>query len=140
MVIRRFSSLSQKWWWWCWGQFIGMSPTWTFGNKHITLVFNGKPFSNVYLSNVEGASFMCLILISTHIDNWKSSMKFGIKKSHEKTSYVHVWIALSSEWEHVVSTKHCNLAQTTLIKLMNKSYEGFTLRKCQENASMDQKG
>jgi hypothetical protein len=38
-----------------------------------------------------------------------------------------------------MSIKPCNLAQTTLIKLMNKSYEGFILSKCQENASMDQK-
>ena len=37
-------------------------------------------------------------------------------------------------------TKPWNLAQTTLIQLMNKSHEGFMLSKCQENASMDQKG
>ena len=35
-----------------------------------------------------------------------------------------------------MSTKPCNLAQTTLLKLMNKSYEGFMLSKCQENASI----
>ena len=45
-------------------------------------------FSNIYLSNVEGASFMCLISISTHLDDWKSFMKFRIEKSHEMTSYV----------------------------------------------------
>ena len=28
----------------------------------------------------------------------------------------------------------------TLIELYNKSHEGFMLSKCQENASMDQKG
>ena len=38
-----------------------------------------------------------------------------------------------------MSTKPCNLAQTTQIKLMNKSYERFMLSKCQEGASMDQK-
>ena len=39
-----------------------------------------------------------------------------------------------------MSTKPCNLAQTTLIELMNKIYEEFMLSKCPENASMDQKG
>ena len=37
--------------------------------------------------------------------------------------------------KHGMSTKPCNLAQTTLIQLMNKSHEGIVLRKCQENAS-----
>ena len=46
------------------------------------------PFSDIYLSNVEGASFMCLTSLSTHVDDWKSFIKFGIKKSHEMTSYV----------------------------------------------------
>ena len=46
------------------------------------------PFSDIYLSNVEGAPFICLTSISTHMDRWKSFMKFGIKKSHEMTSYV----------------------------------------------------
>ena len=45
------------------------------------------PFSDIYLSNVEGASFMCLTSISTHMDDWKSFIKFGIKKSHEMISY-----------------------------------------------------
>ena len=39
-----------------------------------------------------------------------------------------------------MSTKPWNLAQTTLLKFMHKSYEGFMLSKCPENASMDQKG
>ena len=43
-------------------------------------------FSVIYLSNVEGAYFMCLTSISTHMDDWKSFMKFGIKKSHEMIS------------------------------------------------------
>ena len=46
------------------------------------------PFSDIHLSNVEGVSFMCLISISTHLDDWKSFMKFRIEKSHEMTSYV----------------------------------------------------
>ena len=45
------------------------------------------PFSDIHLSNVEGVSFMCLTSISTHLDEWKSFMKFGIKKSHEMISY-----------------------------------------------------
>ena len=44
------------------------------------------PFSDIYLSNVEGAYFMCLTSISTHINDWKSFMKFGIKKSPEMIS------------------------------------------------------
>ena len=45
------------------------------------------PFLDIYLSNVEGASFMCLTPISTHMDDCKSFVKFGIKKSHEMTNY-----------------------------------------------------
>ena len=55
------------------------------------------PFSDIYLSNVEGASFMCITSISTHMDDWKSFIKFGIKKSHEMISYNLSWIALLSE-------------------------------------------
>ena len=39
-----------------------------------------------------------------------------------------------------MSIKPCDLAQTTLIELMNKIYAVFMLSKCPENASMDQKG
>ena len=46
------------------------------------------PFLDKHLSNVEGVSFMCLTSISTHLDDWKSFVKFGIEKSHEMTSYV----------------------------------------------------
>jgi len=63
------------------------------------------PFSNIYLSNVEGASFMCLTSISTHMDDWKSFMKFGIKKSHKMISYNLSWMALLSEWNYRSSTK-----------------------------------
>ena len=53
---------------------------------------------DIYLSNVEGASFMCLTSISTHMDDWKKSfMEFGIKKSHEMINYNLSWIALLSE-------------------------------------------
>ena len=59
---------------------------------------------------------------------------------NEMISYNLDWIALLSKWEYEMSTKPCNLDQTTLIQLMNKSHEGFMLSKCQKNASMDQKG
>ena len=94
------------------------------------------PFLDIYLSNVEGASFMCLTSISTHMDRWKSFMKFGIKKSHEMTSYNLSWIALLSKWNYRSSTKSCYLAQMTLIELYNKSHGAFMLNKCQENASI----
>jgi hypothetical protein len=50
------------------------------------------------------------------------------------------WIALLSEWEHVSSTKPCNISQMSLDELYNKSHERFMLSKCPENASIDQKG
>ena len=79
---------------------------------------------------------MCLTSISVYIDPWKSFVKFGIKKSHEMTSYVLAWIALLGGWEHVMTNKHCNLDQTTLPTLMNKSHGRFTLGKYQENTSI----
>ena len=54
-------------------------------------------FLDIHLSNVEGASFMFLTSISTHMDDWKSFVKFGIKKSHKMTSYVLARIALLGE-------------------------------------------
>ena len=69
----------------------------------------------------------------------KSFMKFGIKKSHEMISYNLSWIALLSKWEYEMLTKSCNLARTTLLTLMNKSYEGFMLSRWLENAPIDQK-
>ena len=71
-----------------------------------------------------------------HPDQWKSFVKFGIKKSHEMISYNLSWIALLSEWNYRSSTKPCNLAQMTLDELYNKSHEMFMLGKCQENASI----
>jgi hypothetical protein len=44
-----------------------------------------------------------------------------------------------SEGNYRPSNKPCNLSQMTLDELNNKSHEGFMLRKCQENAPMDQK-
>ena len=66
-------------------------------------------------------------------------MKFGIKKSHEMISYNFSWIALLSKWEYEMSTKPCNLAQTTLLTLMNKSYEGVMLSKYKEKISIGRK-
>ena len=43
---------------------------------------------------------------------------------------------LSSGWKPMKSTKPWYLAQTTLLALMNKSYEGFMLSRNQENASI----
>ena len=74
------------------------------------------------------------------LDQWKSFMKFGIKKSHEMISYNLSWIALLSEWNYRSSTKPWYLAQMTLIELYNKSHEGFMLSKWPENAPIDQKG
>ena len=39
-----------------------------------------------------------------------------------------------------MTKKHFNLDQTTLLTLMNKSYEGFVLSKWPENALIDKKG
>ena len=71
-----------------------------------------------------------------HLDQWKSFMKFGIKKSHEMISYNLSWIALLSKWEYEMLTKPCYLTQMTLIELYNKSHEGFVLSRSQENASI----
>jgi hypothetical protein len=61
-------------------------------------------------------------------------MEFRIKKSHEMISSISIRIAPLSEWNYRPSTKPCKLAQMTLYELYNKSHEGFTLSKCQENA------
>ena len=94
------------------------------------------PFQKVCLSNVGSTSFMCLTSISTHMDDWKSFVKFGIKKLHEMISYNLSWIALLSEWNYRSSTKPCYLAQTTQIEIYNKSHEGFVLSGGQENTSI----
>jgi hypothetical protein len=80
--------------------------------------------------SVDVTYFMCLTLIPTYINPWKSFMKFGIKKSHEMISSIPIGIAPLSEWNYRSSTKPCKLAQMTLDELYNKSHEGFMLRKC----------
>ena len=94
------------------------------------------PFQKVCKSNVKHAYFVYITSACIHLDQWKSFMKFGIKKSHEMTSYVLAGIVLLSEWNYRSSTKPCNLAQMTLIKLYNKSHEGFVLSGGQENTSI----
>ena len=94
------------------------------------------PFQKVCLSNVGCTSFMCLASTSIYIDHWKSFMKFGIKKSHERISYNLAWIALLSEWNYRSSTKPCYLSQMTLIELYNKSHEGFVSSGGRENTSI----
>ena len=71
-----------------------------------------------------------------HLDQWKSFMKFGIKKSHEMISYNLSWIALLSEWNYRSSTKSFYLAQMSLLELYNKSHAGFVSSKGRENASI----
>jgi hypothetical protein len=73
-------------------------------------------------------------------------MKFGIKKSHEMTSYILVRMTLLiagivplSEWNYRPSTKPCKYSQMTLDELYNKIHEGFMLSKCQENGSIELK-
>ena len=82
---------------------------------------------------------MYIISTCIHLDQLKSFMKFGIKKSHEMISYNLSRIASSGKWEYGMSTKICCLSQMTLIELYNKSHEGFMLSKCQENASIGRK-
>ena len=79
---------------------------------------------------------MCLISIPIYVGLWKSLVKFGIKKSHEMISYILVGMTLLRKWIHGSPTKPCKLTHMTLDELYNKSYEGFMLSLCQENASI----
>ena len=93
------------------------------------------PLLRLCKSNVKQAYFIYITSTCIYLDQWKSFMKFGMKKSHKIINYNLSWIASSSEWEHGMSTKPCYLTQTTLIEFYNKSHEGFVLSKYQENAS-----
>ena len=75
------------------------------------------PLLRLCKSNVKHAHYMYITSTCIHPDQWKSFMKFGIKKSHEMISYNLSWIALLSKWEYEMSTKPCYLAQMTLIEL-----------------------
>ena len=54
-------------------------------------------------------------------------------------SYIFLGIVMLSEWKHWSLNEPCNLAQMTLEKLYNKSYEKFMLSKWPKNASIDKK-
>ena len=45
------------------------------------------PLLRLCKSNVKHAYFMYITSTCIHLDQWKSFMKFGIKKSHEMISY-----------------------------------------------------
>jgi hypothetical protein len=49
-------------------------------------------------------------------------------------SSIPIRIAPLTKWNYRPSTKPFKLVQMTLDELYNKSYEGFMLSKCQENA------
>ena len=63
------------------------------------------PLLRFRMSNVKHACFMYITSTCIHLDQWKSFMKFGIKKSHEMISYNLSWIALLSEWNYRSSTE-----------------------------------
>ena len=116
-------------------QGVKVKSTWWSSNLnlgHAKFLTYG-PLLRLCKSNSKHASSMYITSTCIHLDPWKSFMKFGIKKSHEMISHIFAWIALSSDWKHMKSTKPCNLAQTTLIELYNKSYEGFVLSEGGEN-------
>ena len=109
-------------------------------NSDIAPLLTYGPLLRLCKSNSKHASSMYITSTCIHLDPWKSFMKFGIKKSHEMISHIFAWIALSSGWKPMKSTKLWYLSQTTLLALMNKCYEGFMLSRWPENAPMDQKG
>ena len=121
---------------------VKIKSTWWSSNLnlgHAHLLTYG-PLLRLCKSNVKHAYSMYITSTCIHLDPWKSLMKFGIKKSHEMISHIFAWIALSSGSKPMKSTKPWYLAQTTLLALMNKSYEGFMLSRWPENAPIDQKG
>ena len=46
------------------------------------------PLLRLSKSNIKHAYFMYITLTCIHLDQWKSFMKFGAKKSHEMMSYI----------------------------------------------------
>ena len=99
-----------------------LSPNFNMDNTHL-LTYG--PWLRLGMSNVKHACLMYITSRWIHLDQWKSFMKFGIKKSHEMISYNLDWIALLSKWEYEMSTKPYYLAQMTLIEIYNKSHEGL---------------
>ena len=94
-------------------------------NLDKTPCLHDNPFQNIYLSDVNETGFMCLTSPSIYSDHWKSFMKFGIKKSHEMISHAFAWIALSSGWKPMKSTKPWYLAQTTLLAFHKQEHRSF---------------
>ena len=109
-------------------------------NLNNTPLLTCVPLLRLCKSNVKHAYFLYIISTCIHLDQWKSFMKFGIKKSHEMISYNLSWIALLSKWEYEISTKPCYITQMSPNELYNKSHEGFMLSKWPENAPIDQRG
>ena len=109
-------------------------------NLDNTPLLTWVPLLRLCKSNVKHAYFMYITSTCNHLDQWKSFMKFGIKRSHKMISYIFVRIVMLSEWKHWSLNEPCNLAQMTLEELYNQSYEKFMLSKWPENASIDQKG
>ena len=128
-----------EWWQMCWKLLLEISPNLSFRRKGQ----NNVAYMLTLFKQMHEQCYTCYFhmpqLNTIYIDYWKSFIKFGIKKSHEMISYILAWIVLLSEWKIVMSTKPCNLDETTLIKLYNKSHEGFVLSKYQENASIGRK-
>ena len=57
-----------------------LSPNSNLDNTHLLTC---GPWLRLGMSNVKHASFMYITLTCIHLDQWKSFMKFGAKKSYE---------------------------------------------------------
>ena len=60
-----------------------LSPNFNLDN---TPLLTCGPWLRLDMSNVKHACFMYITSICIHLDQWKSFMKFGTKKSHEMIS------------------------------------------------------
>ena len=79
-VIRSFSSLSLKWWWKCWGKIYEIESQLKLGQYTLLTCW---PFSNVGLSNVEGAPF--------HVPHIYFHLHWLLDKLHEVWSQEVTW-------------------------------------------------
>ena len=61
-----------------------LSPNLNLDN---TPLLTRGPLLRLCKSNVKHAYFIYITSTCIHLDQWKSFMKFGIKKSHEMMSY-----------------------------------------------------
>ena len=71
-----------------------MSPNLNLDN---TPLLACGPLLRFHKSNVKYGCFMYITSTCIHLEQWKSFVKFGIKKSHEMISYNLSSIALLSE-------------------------------------------